>query len=157
MIEISEFTVFSLSQDKSPAEVTLRSADWAVVTQVDGHKTVGDIASALAFSIEEAITRFTWLYDKGLLKYMATTSTETELLPESFFETLQTELTKIIGPVAPLVIEEVLWGMDAKRNSFSADATAALIESVTEEIPDDNKKLLFQQNMLAILKDLDTK
>lgn len=156
MVEINEYIVFALAQDKSPAEVTLRSADWAVITQVDGHKTIGEIAEALAFSIEEAITRFTWLYDKGLIKYVGTANSKKRVLPESFFAILESELTKIIGPVAPLVIEEVIWGMDAQRNAFDADNTAALIEAVGEEIPNEKKKLLFQQNMLKILKELET-
>lgn len=155
-MQLDEFAVFSLSQDKSPAEVTLRSADWAVITQVDGHKTVKDIADTLSFSIEEALARFTWLFDKGLIRYESSDNKDEIILPASFFTTLQDELTQIIGPVAPLVIEDVLWSLDSNVDQFKAENTATLIESLTEEIPDEKKKLIFQQKMLELLKRLET-
>lgn len=154
--KINEFAVFCLSQDKSPAEVTLRSTDWAVITQIDGHKTVKEIAKILAFSMEEAIARFAWLYDKGLLRFISTDKGHEKLLPADFFKTLESELIKIIGPVAPFVIDDVLWTLDEKKEEFKLGKIAGLIESLTEEIPDEQKKLIFQQNMLELLKGLDS-
>jgi len=152
--KLNEFAVFCLSQDKSPAEVTLRSTDWAVITQIDGHKTVKEIAGILAFSMEEAVARFTWLYDKGLLRFISADNEQEKLLPADFFIRLESELTKIIGPVAPFVIDDVLWTLDEKKDEFKSTKVAGLIESLTEEIPDEQKKLIFQQNMLELLKEL---
>lgn len=156
MIEVSENVVFCLAQDKSPAEVTLRSTDWAVITQIDGHKTVGEIASVLALSMEEAVVHFTWLYDKGLLKYVSSEKGGEELLPPVVFDKLEKELMRILGPVAPFVIDDILWTMEVTRNAFKANRLAELIESISDEIEDEHKKLIFQQKMLLLMQETKT-
>ena len=151
--ELTEYSVFSLAKDKSPAEVTLRSADWAIITQIDGHKSVGEISEILAFSVDEAIEHFTWLYDKGLIKFLSAQKLQAELLSPDFFEKMETELTKIIGPVAPFVLNDVFWNMDVKKENFLLSRTAELIEAVSDEISDEEKKVNFQQVMLESMKE----
>ncbi len=153
MIEVNENVVFCLAQDKSPAEVTLRSTDWAVITQIDGHKTVGEIASVLALTMEEAIVHFTWLYEKGLLKYVSSDLGAEKLLPPTVFEKLETELTQILGPVAPYVIDDVLWAMEVERGEFKLNKLAELVESISDEIEDENKRLVFQEKMLLLMQE----
>jgi len=156
VIEVNENVVFSLAQDKSPAEVTLRSTDWAVITQIDGHKTVAEIASILALTMEEAVVHFTWLYDKGLLKYVSSDMGGEKVLPPVIFEKLENELMQILGPVAPYVIDDVLWTMEVKRSDFKLNKLAELIESISDEIEDEDKKLIFQQKMLLLIQETNT-
>jgi len=152
-ILFNEFSIFGLSKNKSPSEVTLRSAEWAVITQLDGNKNLTDIAQTLAFSIEEAIEIFSGLYDKGLIEYVSAEKLRVELVSPDFFKRLNMELSRIIGPVASFVIEDVLWGMDQKKDYFRINKISELIEAITEEIPDDAKKLTFQQTMLELIKE----
>jgi len=153
LIEVNENVVFCLAQDKSPAEVTLRSTDWAVITQIDGHKTVAEIASVLALTMEEAVVHFTWLYDKGLLKYVSSVMGNEKLLSPFIFDKLENELTQILGPVAPYVIDDVLWAMEVKRSEFKLNKLAELIESISDEIEDENKRLVFQEKMLLLMQE----
>lgn len=152
--ELNEFTIFCLSKDKSPAEVTLRSADWAVITQIDGQKSVAAIAEILALSVEEAVAQFASLQDKGLITFLSVDKSPEILVPESFFVTLETELTKLIGPVAPLVIEDVFWSMEVDKEVLQVNRTAELIEAISDEISDEKKKLIFQQKMLLLIKEM---
>lgn len=149
-----EYVVFALSKTKSPSDVTLRSAEWAVITQTDGHKTVKDIAEILALSIEEASTLFQGLYEKGLITVVSTDRIEEEYVSDTFFETLDKELTRIIGPVAPFVLEDTLWAMNADMQKFKVDRVPELIESLSDEITDNDKKVKFQQIMLSTIKGL---
>jgi len=153
-IALHEAVIFALSKSKSPAEVTLRSAEWAVITQVDGQKTVGEVAEVLAMDLDEALNLFNELYEKGLLELISTRKVEEKFLPAEFFDILENELTRIIGPVAPYVIEDVLWAMEANKDQFAEDREAELIEAISEEIPDEHKKVLFQQSMLSKMKDM---
>lgn len=150
--DLNEYTVFCLSKDKSPAEVTLRSADWAVITQIDGQKSVAAIAEILALSVPDAIAQFASLQDKGLITFLAVDKSRDVLVPESFFLTMETELTTLIGPVAPLVVEDVFWSMEVDKEALQANRAAELIEAVSDEIADEKKKLIFQQKMLLLIK-----
>ncbi len=151
------FSVFSLSRENSPSDVTLRSAEWAVITQLDGHKTIEEIAETLAFSLEEAIDIFGGLFSKGLVDFVSAEKVKQSLVPIDFFKRVENELVRIIGPVANFVIDDVLWAMNEKKEMFRTDKIAELIEAITEEIPDDTKKLVFQKQMLDLIKEVDHK
>jgi len=155
-LELNQYTVFCLSKDKSPAEVTLRSADWAVITQIDGQKSIGAIAEILALSLDEAVAQFATLKNMGLITFLAIDKVPEILVPESFFITLESELTRLIGPVAPLVIEDVMWSMEANEDKLHLNRAAELIEAISDEIADEKKKLIFQQKMLLLIKEMNS-
>ncbi|HHJ53172.1 MAG TPA: hypothetical protein ENJ89_08255 [Caldithrix abyssi] len=146
-----------MSKTKSPSEVTLRSAEWAIITQIDGHKSIHEISRALAMTMDEAMDLFNGLYQKGLIDIISTEKIKETLIPVDFFDRLQTELTKIIGPVAPFVIDDVLWNMNCKKDAVPVDRLPELIETISEEIPDEKKKLTFQQQMLVIMEEYNKK
>jgi len=147
-----EHVVFDLSKDKSPGDVTLRSAEWAVITQVDGKKSIEQIAKTLSMSHEEAINLFIGLYEKELIVLFSTDKTEVSQVDEAFFETLEKELTGIVGPVAPFLIEDALAEMDGTKNSFLSDRVTDLVELISDEISDNGKRIKFQAAMLDHIK-----
>ena len=149
-----EYVVFALSKNKSPSDVTLRSAEWAIITQTDGHKTIKDIAEILALSLEEATNLFQGLYEKELITLISTDKIKEEFVSETFFNTLEKELMIIIGPVAPFVLEDTLWAIDGDKNRFKMDRVPELIESLSDEITDNDKRVQFQQIMLSTIKGL---
>ena len=147
-----EHVVFGLSKDKSPGEVILRSAEWAVITQVDGKKSIHDIAQTLSMSHEEAVNLFIGLYEKGLIVLFSTEKTQVNRVGDAFFSALQRELTVIVGPVAPFLIDDALREMDTTRDTFLSDQTTDLIEFISDEISDSGKRIKFQSAMLDFLK-----
>jgi hypothetical protein len=153
-IILHEYVVFALSKNKSPSEVTLRSAEWAVITQTDGHKSIKDVAEILALSIDEAVGLFQGLYKKGLISVVSIEKTEEEFVSESFFNLLEKELTIIIGPVAPFVLEDTMWAIDADKKKFSKDRVPELIENLSDEITDNDKRVQFQKVMLGNIRGL---
>ena len=151
---LHEYVVFALSKTKSPSDVTLRSAEWAVITQTDGHKTIKEIAEILALTFEEAVKIFQGLGEKGLITVISTDKVEEAYADDAFFAALEKELTAIIGPVAPFVLEDTLWAMEADIKKFKVDKVPELIERLSDEITDDDKKVKFQQIMLGTIRDL---
>ncbi|HGY56429.1 MAG TPA: hypothetical protein ENK44_12035 [Caldithrix abyssi] len=148
--------IFRLSSTKSPSEVTLRSAEWAIITQIDGHKSIGDVAEILALSTDEAINLFNGLFQKGLIEILSVAKEEKKQVPLSFFEKLSEELTKIIGPVAPYLIEDTLWDMEIKKEECDVRKIPEMIEAISEEIPDELKRVQFQKVMLEEMKNLES-
>ena len=150
----NEYVIFKLSGKKSPSDVTLRSAEWAVLTQIDGNKSVAEIAQILSLTSDEAVSLFNSLYEKELIEVSSTQKPKVNYLSTDFFETLENELTKIIGPVAPLLLEEALWDIKASKEKFAKDKLPGLVEHISDEITDELKKVKFQQVMLKYLKEI---
>lgn len=150
----NEYVIFKLSDNKSPSEVTLRSTEWAVITQVDGLKSVDEISQNLSLSSDEAVNLFNGLYEKELIEVSSTQKPKENFLDENFYAMLETELTKVIGPVAPLLLEESLWDMDSKKERFPMERLPELVEHISDEISDNDKKVKFQQVMLRYLKEI---
>jgi len=146
--------VIILSRSKSPTDVNLRATEWAIITQIDGAKTIGQIAKTLALTEDEALDMFYGLYQKGLIEIVSTDLKKDAVVPDSFFQRMQDELTKIIGPVAPFVLEEALWDVNAVKENFRTDRVPELVEILSDEISDNQKKIRFQQVMLELIKEL---
>ena len=144
--------IFTLSKSKSPSEETLRSAEWAVITQVDGHKTVRDISDLLSLGQDEAAGLFNGLLQKELIELQSMEEEITEYVPVEFFNSLEAELTKIIGPVAPLILDDTFMEMNTNKDHYLPERIPELIEMLSEEIVDNQKKVKFQQIMLTHLK-----
>lgn len=113
-----------------------------------------DIAAILALSKEEAIQLFTGLLEKELIELRSDAPAGANLVPLSVFENMEMELTRVIGPVAPFIVEEALIEMGSTKDRFVKDRLPELVELVSEEISDGHKKVQFQQIMLNYLKEL---
>jgi len=144
--------IFKLSSAKSPSDATLRSAEWAIITQVDGQKSIDEIAKTLALSADEAINLFNGLFEKGLIELVSVTKAEKKLVSQAFFKVLNDELIKIIGPVAPYLIEDTLWEMEIKIENCDVKKIPEIIEAISEEIQDEMKRVEFQKIMLNEMK-----
>lgn len=151
-VVFNDNAIFALSKSKSPSEVTLRSAEWAVITQIDGHKTVKDISELLSLGNDEAIGLFNELVQKELIELQSMEEDKPDYVPAEFFNMLEAELTKVIGPVAPLILEDTIMEMDTNKDHYIPERIPELIEMVSEEIVDSQKKVKFQQIMLNQLK-----
>jgi hypothetical protein len=72
----------------------------------------------------------------------------------SFFAGLEQELTKVIGPLASLVISREIKALGESRESFPLGKVIILLEQVGDQIDGEAKQLQFQQAMQKPLKAL---
>lgn len=149
--EITENMVFRLSSQRSPQQVKLLHLEWAVVTQLDGEKTVGEISDILALSKTEMKDIFKNLLKEGLLELVSVSPDNLYLQPGLFVE-IEYELTTLMGPVASVLIEEVLQSMRKSRDQFEKNALASLIDLLSSHINDAEKQIEFQRNIYPKIK-----
>ena len=71
---------------------------------------------------------------------------------EDFFTKLESVLVNYIGPVAPYVINDVLMELSEEQDKLLKENVPLLIESLSQEILDDTKRVKFQQEMLEVIK-----
>jgi hypothetical protein len=72
-------------------------------------------------------------------------------LDRSFLNAMRSNLTRVIGPVAEILMEEVLveMGLDAAR--IPVEQAAEIINRIALEIPDDAGRIQFKKSMIPIL------
>jgi predicted regulator of Ras-like GTPase activity (Roadblock/LC7/MglB family) len=69
----------------------------------------------------------------------------------TFFAQMEHELTKVMGPVATLIIDDEVAGLGAAKDAFPRDRLAELVEKVSAEITDEDKRANFQQTVLEAI------
>ncbi|MCK4753586.1 MAG: hypothetical protein KAS58_00050 [Calditrichia bacterium] len=141
-----------INPNNPPTESSLSSAEWQVITQVDGKKTLQNIIDSLTFEHDQSLEIFYKLHQKKLIEIVGEQKTQKEFAGEFFFKKLEEVLVKIIGPVAVYVINDVLWELNEIREKFLIDKIPLLIESISREILDDKKRVNFQKEMLDLIK-----
>jgi hypothetical protein len=142
-----------INPNNPPTESSLSSAEWQVITQVDGKKNLQNIIDSLNLEENLGLDIFYKLYQKDLIHIVAVQGTHEEIAGEVFFSKLEEVLVKIIGPVAVYVINDVLWELNESREKYLKDKIPLLIESISGEILDEKKRMNFQKEMLDLIKD----
>ncbi len=144
--------IIIINPNNPPTESSLSSAEWQVITQVDGKKTLQNIIDSITFEHDQSLEIFFKLHQKKLIEIIGEQKTQKEIAGEFFFNKLEEVLVKIIGPVAVYVINDVLWELNEIREKFLIDRIPLLIESISREILDDKKRVHFQKEMLDLIK-----
>ncbi len=150
----SENVIFKLRADQLPKEVTLSSMEWAVITQIDGKRTVDDIARNLAMNVDEAVKIFEALAEKGLIVQSHVKEKRVERLSDSALKRIEKILTTYIGPVAIYVLKDAINELQTADGHLLKDQLPELIELLSDEISDEKKNIQFQKEMLNFLKEL---
>ncbi|APF17974.1 hypothetical protein [Caldithrix abyssi] len=151
---INENMVFKLAAKSSGHEISLSSVEWGVITQIDGEKTVGEIAGNLALSLEEAFEVVNALRKKGLIFFDREIEVKEEVVGKPFLQKVNETLTKYIGPVAQYLIHDVLTELRLEEENIPKSRLPEFIEILSDEISDEKKKVNFQREMLSLLKQL---
>ena len=147
--------VFALSASSSTGAVNLQPDEWQILAQVNGNRTVAEIVEATGKDEFEVAKILFQLHSSGLLeKKDKPAKAVSAIIDEAFFNKIEEELTKVIGPMAMLIIEEAIEELGETRSAFPDDKIAALVEKISNEIDEENKKLLFSQIMIESLKKL---
>lgn len=148
------YVVFATVTRDNHKDISLKSTEWAIITQIDSVKTMDDIAENLSLTEDECLNYFYNLLSKNLIEIKDLRRPEHQFATPEFFNAMEAALTQTIGPVAPLIIEDILFDLNAKKSNLSKDRVPQLIERISTEIKDEDKRVQFQQQMLKQYKQL---
>lgn len=152
---IPSFTVkFKKTGQEAPSNVKLKGKDWEVLNLFDnGEFSVSESATKLNMREIDVATIIAALIEAGLLDVSATGKpVMKEVVATEFFTKLENELIQLIGPVASIIINDVIEGFGETRMSFPKDKLPSLVEGISNEIYDPAKQVAFQQLMLKKIK-----
>jgi len=151
MTSISLNALVKLTENAAPREANLRSLEWAVITQIDGKKTVADIAETLSLNSAELDEIFSRLIEENLVEIVGILENRS-YITENFFKDVEYSLLLNVGPVAKVLLDDLLTEMNADRRKFPQNLLPLLIEQLSFEISDPAKRFLFMKEMLKRLE-----
>ncbi len=149
--------VYALEPDISEPEFSLKSIQWRVISNINGERSISDIAQMIGLTVFDAMKVFYTLVKLGLLheavKQEAKRRTFAIDLPETpFIQALKEDLTTAIGPIAPYIIQETSEEMNYNLLTNDIDERAAFIETLSSKIVDEEMSLNFLNVMTDWLR-----
>ena len=148
----STSTVFRLSLQKSPENKNINADQWNVLALCNGTKTIAEIAAALSWDEFKTSKILFQIIQLGLLEKVEDQKPiKKKPVSESFMLTVETELKKMIGPLAPLIIADKLSDLGETKDSLGQDQAVSFIEALSEDISHEPKRKEFLKIMTDFL------
>ncbi|MBC8183540.1 DUF4388 domain-containing protein [candidate division KSB1 bacterium] len=145
--------VFLLSKKSSVSAINLKPEEWKILAQINGNRSVKEIVAETGKDELEVAKVIFQLHSVGLLEKAEKADKSASVsVDESFFSEIEKELSKAIGPMASIIIDEAIEDIGQTRNAFPNDKIADLVERVSGEIENEDDKLKFTQIMIESLK-----
>jgi hypothetical protein len=140
--------IFHLSLQKSPENKNINADQWNVLALCNGTKTISEIAESLSWDEFKTSKIIFQLVQLGLLeKAEDQKPVKKKPVSENFLPMVETELKRVIGPLAPLIINDKLSDLGETKDSLGQDQALSFLEKLGEEISNDSKKKEFLRIM----------
>ena len=120
---------------------------------VDENKNLYQIAEEVDMGSLAFKTALSKLLDQGLIEPV---QKDIPVLDQTFIETLRIHLSRAIGPMAEILIEDIAEEMEVDPAAIPVSQAAELIAHLSLEIPDEKNQMQFKKAMLAILNKIGT-
>lgn len=145
--------IYTLSPAGSSEAVSLLPQEWRILAHVNGSRGASELAEILSMEKIEAQKILARLVSGGLLEVGQKAGVVSEdIIGGEFFDQLNSEFTDLLGPMASYIIEEQIEAMGRTQEEFPRAKVADLIERISADIDDEQKRLQFQQIMLSLLR-----
>jgi hypothetical protein len=139
----------SLRADRG--EVSLDSQMLQVLMELDGKKRLGQVAQSLQMSMKDLRAVVQKLYQ---LKLCEQAQESMPVLGKDFFDFLSANLSRAMGPIADVVIEDEINEMGETAKRFPAHRAAELVDLLARQILREERKVAFQQAMVKKLREI---
>jgi hypothetical protein len=146
-IVTSSDTVFSIVVDGGGGDKTIPGQQWGVLALCNGMRSVSEVADQLGRSVFEVSRRIYEMVGLGLLKEEETAGIPRvplkETIDENFFVTIERELTKVLGPIGRIIMNDTIAAFGESRDAFPKDQVESFIRTVCDQIVEDQKREKF--------------
>ncbi|MEJ2729742.1 MAG: hypothetical protein P8185_14760 [Deltaproteobacteria bacterium] len=115
---------------------------------IDENKSLYQIADEVDMRADILKANLEKLLQQGLIEPV---KKDLPVLDRIFLQALKINLSKVIGPMSEILIEEVVSQMELTGPGIPMDQAAELITTLSHEIPDEEKRIEFKKSMMDIL------
>ena len=115
---------------------------------INENKNLYQIAEEVNMGAAEFKKALSKLINQGLIEPV---QKDIPVLDQSFIKTLRINLSRAIGPMAEILIEDQADEMQIDPTAIPVNQAAELITHLSLEVPDEENRMQFKKSMLAIL------
>ena len=135
---------------KDNEEVSLDADMIRLLIAIDETKSLFQLAEEVGMGNSAFKKTLSRLLDQGLIEPI---QKDVPVLNETFMESLKISLSRAIGPIAEILIEDAAEDMQLTVSMIPVHQAAELITHLSLEIPDENTRIQFKKSMIAILNE----
>ncbi len=139
-------------------DVTLEKKEWTIIALSQGFPTLHELSKKVNMDLNEFTEALKLLKQKGIIKIGQKESlqkkSEQEPINSRFWDTLKSEFSTIIGPIASTIIDEELDDLRDRNVIMKKKDLPDFVEKLSLEIDNRFQRLKFQKTMIEILKTL---
>lgn len=146
--ELSEF-VIKKSDGKELSGGTLDLESLNILMVLSDPKKVEAVTKEAGYELEAVKEKIVALIKEGLVEVV---DGKNKILETGFIKYLKTELTKSVGPLAAILMEDVADELGYEINFFPSSQANVLIGLLIEEIQREDQAGEFKRNMTTKLK-----
>jgi len=144
--------IFRISLQSNSEDKTIKGDQWNVLALTNGTRTVLEIARTLGWDEFKTSKVIYQLIQAGLLeKGEERGAPSKKYIGKDFFQMVENELKKIMGPVASFIIEDQLIEFGEAKDFFPQDQALSFVEALSEDIPNEMKRKEFKRAMMEFL------
>lgn len=133
---------------KDNNEISLDADMIRLLIAIDENKSLYQIADEVEMEDATLKKNLSKLLQQGLIEPV---KKDLPVLDKIFLQALKINLSKTIGPMAVILIEEVALDMELTAPEIPVHQAAELITALSHEIPDEIKRIEFKKSMMDIL------
>ncbi len=138
--------IFKQSVSTNIGDVSMSSQMLHMYLQFDGKTELSTISAAAGFDMETTRNVVQKLVELQLIEQV---SSNVKTLDNSVLVFLEQQLTLAVGPMAGVLIDDEIAEMNESYSAFPASRIPELIDILSRQIPRQEKRIQFQQIMLA--------
>jgi len=147
--EIS-FVVFRRVTRADLGEFSLDGQMLGVLMELNGRKSVLEVAKSTGLSMGQIRQLISKLLN---LKLIEPIEEAVSTVDSDFFDYLKVQLSRCIGPLAEIIIEDAVSDLGHSLSKFPVHRAAELVDLISREIQKEEKRGVFKQNLLNKMRE----
>lgn len=146
---MAKFKFFKKAGSNIDGDITLSSQEFRLLSLIDENKEIGVIARESGMDIQDFKGHLTKFYKMGLI--IPVVKKIIQRYSPDFLKELISILTYHVGPVANIIMTDILSDMNIRDDKIPVEDLEKLLFKITDEISDINQKIEFNNQVKKLL------
>jgi len=149
MVVPSPNAIFQISLQHHSEDKNIKGDQWNVLALANGTRTVLEIAKTLKWDEFKTAKVILQLAQEKVLEIgKGETAQNKKYIDRGFFQTVEKEFKNVMGPIASVIIDDLLTEFGESKESFPQDRALAFVETLSKEVSDERKRREFKKTMM---------
>ena len=146
---MAKFKYFKKANLNIDGDIVLSSQEFRLLSLIDEKKEIGLIARESGMDIDDFKGHMAKFYKMGLI--IPVVKKIIQRYGPDFLQEIISILTYHVGPVANIIMTDILSDMDIRDKKIPVDDFGKLLSKITDEISDTNQKIEFNNQVKKLL------